>query len=163
MMLRKTIHRSSWNFFFFFFFVSSLILVSFSFFSPRSGAEGLCLLPPRSCGGAPGYMSGQVSSSHWVVSSSKTRRPCAPLGARYMGQPRMTWSAVCSSTPHSQAAEGVTPHLCIFERNRPTPVRRRFSRTQASLGKGIPLVWEPTLGMKARSLVEFVRHSALQL
>jgi len=42
--------------------------------------------------------------------------------------------AVCSSTPHLQFAEGTKPHLCIVERNCPTPVRRRFSLTQEGLG-----------------------------
>ena len=41
---------------------------------------------------------------------------------------------VCSSSPHSQAAEGAMPHLCKQERKRPTPVRRRFSRTHAWQG-----------------------------
>jgi len=29
-----------------------------------------------------------------------------------MGHWRATWSTVCSSAPHSQAAEKVIPHLC---------------------------------------------------
>ena len=44
---------------------------------------------------------------------------------------------VCSSAPHSQAAEEVIPHLHKQERKRLTPVRRRLSRTQVlSSGEG---------------------------
>jgi len=39
---------------------------------------------------------------------------------------------------HLQFAEGTKPHLCIVERNSPTPVRRRISLTQESLGRVIP-------------------------
>ena len=49
-----------------------------------------------------------------------------------------TWSAVCSEAPHSQFGEGARPHLCMDEWNRPTPVRRRLSLTQAARGKPIP-------------------------
>ena len=45
------------------------------------------------------------------------------------------WSTVCLSAPHSQAAEEDIPHLYKQERKRPTPVRRRLSRTQALLGR----------------------------
>jgi len=48
-----------------------------------------------------------------------------------------TWSTVCSE-PHSQAAEEAIPHLYRQEPKRPTPVRRRLSRTQALLGSVIP-------------------------
>jgi len=43
--------------------------------------------------------------------------------------------AVCSSAPHSQAAEEAVTHLYKQERKRPTPVRTRLSRTQALLGR----------------------------
>jgi len=43
------------------------------------------------------------------------------------------WSTVCSSAPHLQFAECTKLHLCIVERNNPTPVRRRFSLTQEGL------------------------------
>ena len=46
-------------------------------------------------------------------------------------------STVCFA-PHSQAAEEAISHLCRQERKRPTPVRRRLSRTQALLGRVIP-------------------------
>jgi len=56
-------------------------------------------------------------------SSSRTVRPCTTCEDRWTGQRRTTWSTVCSSAPHSQAAEEVIPHLCRQEGKRPTPVR----------------------------------------
>ena len=75
-------------------------------------------------------------SQHRVL-SSKIVRPCAPCGARCIGHAIRTWSAVCSEAPHSQFGEGARPHLCMDEWNRPTPVRRRLSLTQAAWGKPI--------------------------
>ena len=69
------------------------------------------------------------------VSSSKTVRPRAPCGVRCIGHAVSTWSAVCSEAPHSQFNEGARPHLCMDEWNRPTPVRRRLSLTQAARDK----------------------------
>ena len=63
----------------------------------------------------------------------QNRQPCAPCGAREHAV--STWSAVCSEAPHSQFGEGARPHLCMDEWNRPTPVRRRLSLTQAARGK----------------------------
>ena len=65
----------------------------------------------------------------------QNRQICAPCGARCIGHAVRTWSAVCSEAPHSQFGEGARPHLCIDEWNRPTPVRRRLSLTQATRGK----------------------------
>ena len=79
-----------------------------------------------------------MSLSQHRVSSSKTVRPRAPCGARCIGHTISTWSAVCSEAPHSQFGEGARPHLCMDEWNRPTPVRRRLSLTQAARGKPIP-------------------------
>ena len=79
-----------------------------------------------------------MSLSQHRVSSSKTVRPRAPCGARCIGHAVSTWSAVCSEAPHSQFGEGARPHLCMDEWNRPTPVRRRLSLTQAARGKSIP-------------------------
>jgi len=45
-------------------------------------------------------------------------------------------SAICSSAPQLQLAEGTKPHLCIVERNSPAPVRRRFSLNYEGLGLG---------------------------
>jgi len=77
-------------------------------------------------------------SSHSVVSSSRTVRPCSPWGGLWIGHWRTTRSTVCSSAPHSQAAEETIPHLYKHERKRPTPLRRRLSRTQALLGRVTP-------------------------
>jgi len=49
-----------------------------------------------------------VLSSHSVVSSSRTVRPCSPWGCRWIGHWRTTWSTVCSA-PNSQAAEEAIP------------------------------------------------------
>jgi len=57
---------------------------------------------------------------------------------RWIGHLRTTWSTVCSSAPHSLAAEEAIPHLYKQERKRPTLMRRRLSRTQALLGRVIP-------------------------
>ena len=70
-----------------------------------------------------------------LIHSELSRIPC---GWWYMGQNVMIWSAVCSSAPHSLDAVEAMPHLCIDDRKRPTPVRRRFSRTQSGLGSPIP-------------------------
>jgi len=66
-------------------------------------------------------ISDQVLSSHSTVSSSRTVRPCSPWGCRWIGHWRTTWSTVCSSAPHSQAAEEAIPHLYMQGRKRPTP------------------------------------------
>ena len=97
------------------------------------------------------------------VSSSKTIRPRAPCGARCIGHAVSTWSAVCSEAPHSQFGEGAKPHLCMDEWNRPTPVRRRLSLTQAARGKPISTGLAPVRGTKVRSLEAFSQYSAFHL
>ena len=77
-------------------------------------------------------------SSHSIVSSSWTVRPCSPWGGRWIGHWRTTWSTACSSAPHSQAAEEAIPHLYKQEQKHPTPVQWRLSQTQPLLGKVIP-------------------------
>ena len=72
---------------------------------------------------------------------------------------RTTWSRVCSSAQHSQAAEEAIPHLYKQERKRPTLVWRRWSRAQALLGMVIP-GYLPYSGIKVRSLVGLSAHSA---
>ena len=89
------------------------------------------------------------------VSSSKTVRPRAPCGARCIGHVVRTWSAVCSEAPHSQFGKGARPHLCMDEWNRPTPVRRQLSLTQAARGKPIPTGLAPVPGTKAQGLEDF--------
>jgi len=65
------------------------------------------------------------------------QNPCSLWGGRWIGCWTTTWSTVCSA-PHSHAAEEAISHLYKQERKRPTPVRRRLSRTQAFLGRVIP-------------------------
>ena len=55
------------------------------------------------------------------------------------------------------------PHLCMDEWNRPTPVRRRLSLTQAARGKPIPTGLAPVQGTKARSLKAFLQYSVFHL
>jgi len=69
-------------------------------------------------------ISGQMLSSHSIVPSSRTVRPWSPWGGRWIRHWRTTWSMVCSSAPHSQAAEETIPHLYRQERKCPTPVGR---------------------------------------
>ena len=82
------------------------------------------------------------------VSSSKTVRSRAPCGARCIRHAVSTWSAVCSEAPHWQFGEGARPHLCMDEWNRPTPVRRRLSLTQAARGKPTQQAWHWSRGQK---------------
>ena len=98
----------------------------------------------------PHKISGEVLSSHSIVSSSWTVRLCSPWGGRWIGHWKTTWSTVCSSAPHSQAAEEAIPHLYKQEWKRPTPVRRRFNRTHTVLGRAIPGEWMPVSSGVAR-------------
>ena len=110
----------------------------------RTGAEGLSFYYPRLL--------------HWLnqmLAVTGQIRPRAPCGVRYVGHAVSTWSSVCSKAPHSQFGEGERPHLCMDEWNRPTPVRRRLSLTQATRGKLIPTGLAPVLGTKAHSLEAF--------
>ena len=89
-----------------------------------------------------------MSLSQHRVSSSKTVRPRTPCGARCIGHAVSTWSAVCSEAPHSQFGEGARPHLCMDEWNRPTPVRRRLSLTQAAGGSPSQQAWHQSRAQK---------------
>ena len=93
------------------------------------------------------------------VSSSKTVRSCAACGARCIAHAVSTWSAVCSEALHSQFGEQARPHLCMDKWNRPTPVRRQLSLTEASRGKPISTSLAPVPGTKARSLEAFSQYS----
>ena len=97
----------------------------------RTGAEGLSFYYPRLLHCLNQMLAVMLLSQH-RVSSSKTVRPRAPCGVRCIGHAVSAWSAVCSEAPHSQFGEGARPHLCMHEWNRPTPVRRRLSLTQAA-------------------------------
>ena len=101
-----------------------------------------------------------VLLSQHQVSSSKTTRPRAPCDSRCIGHAVSTWSIVCSEVPHSQFGEGARPHLCMDKWNRPTPVRRRLSLTQATRDKPIPTGLAPVSGTKARSLGTPSQYSA---
>ena len=76
---------------------------------------------------------------------------------------RIKFQFVCSEAPHSQFGEGARPHLCMDEWNRPTPVRRRLSLTQAARGKPIPTGLAPAPGTKARSMEAFSQYSVFHL
>ena len=77
--------------------------------------------------------------SQHLVSSSQTVRPIIPCSAQCMRHVKILLSAVCSLVPHSHFAEEARPHLCMDEPERPTPVHRRLSLTQAVLVKLIPI------------------------
>ena len=117
----------------------------------RTAAEGLSFYCSRLLHCLNQMLAVVLLSQH-RVSSSKTVRPRASCGARCIRHAVSTWSAVCSEAPHSQFGERARPHLCMDEWNRPTPVRRRLSLTQAARGKPIPTGLAPVRGTKARSL-----------
>ena len=128
----------------------------------RTGAEGLSFYYPRLLYCLDQMLAVMLLSQH-RVSSSRTVRPRAPCGARCMGHIVSTWYAVCSEAPHSRFGEGARPHLCMDEWNRPTPVRRRLSLTQAARGKPIPTGLALVPGTKARSLEALSQYSAFHL
>ena len=131
----------------------------------RTEAEGLSFHYPRLLHCLDQMLAVMLLSQHRVSSSnsSKTVRPRAPCGARCIGHAVSTWSAVSSEASHSQFGEGARPHLCMDEWNRPTPVRRRLSLTQAARGKSIPTGLAPVSGTKARSLEAFSQYSIFHL
>ena len=128
----------------------------------RTGAEGLSFYYSRLLHCLDQMLAVMSLSQHRVL-SSKTVRPRAPCGARCIGHAVSTWSAVCSEAPHSQFGEGAKPRLCMDEWNRPTPVRRRLSLTQAARGKPIPTGLAPVSGTKSRSLEAFSQYSVFHL
>ena len=83
-------------------------------------------------------MAGHVPDSHLAKLSFTVSKLRIPFGWRYMGHDVIIWSAVYFSAPHPQNAVEAMLHLCIDDRKRPTPVRRRLSRTQAGLGSPMP-------------------------
>ena len=88
------------------------------------------------------------------------RQAMQSVGRRWIEHWRTTWSTVCSSVPHSQAAEEAIHHLYKHKQKRPTLVRRLSSRTLTLLGRVIPGWWAPVTGMKMWSLVGLSVHSA---
>ena len=128
----------------------------------RNGAEGLSFYYTRLLHCLDQMLAGVVLSQH-RVSLSKTFRHRAPCGARCIGHAVSTWSAVCSEAPHSQFGEGARPHLCMDEWNRPTPVPRRWSLTQAARGNPIPTGLAPVPGTKTRRLEAPSQYSVFHL
>ena len=114
----------------------------------RTGAEGLSFYYPRLLNCLNQMLAVVLLSQHQVL-SSKTVRPCAPCGAQCIGHAVRTWSAVCLEVPHLQFGEGARSHLCMDEWNRPTPVLKRLSLTQATWSKPIPTTLALVLGTKA--------------
>ena len=128
----------------------------------RTGAEVLSFYYTRLLHCLNQMLAVVLLSQH-RVSSSETVRTRAPYGAQCIGHTVSTWSAVCSEAPHSKFGEGARPHLCMDEWNRPTPVRRRLSLTQAAWGKPIPTGLAPVSSTKARSLEAFSQYSVFHL
>ena len=128
----------------------------------RTGAESLSFYYPR-LRNCLNQMLAVVLLSQHRVSLCKTIRPHASCDAQCIGHAVSTWSVICSEVPHSQFSEGVRPHLCMDEWNRPTPVCRWLSLTQAARGKPIPTGLAPVLGTKARSLEAFLQYSIFHL
>ena len=120
----------------------------------RTGAEGLSFYYPRLLYCPDQMLAVMLLSQHWVL-SCKTVRRCAPCGARCMGHAIRTWFAVCSAAPHSKFGEGARRHLCMDEWNRPTPVLKRLSLTQAARDNIIPIGLAPVLGTKTQILEAF--------
>ena len=108
-------------------------------------------------------MAGHVLGSHLAKLSFTVSRLRIPFGWWYKRQDVIIWDAVCSSAPHSQDAVEAMPHLCINDRKKPTPVWRRFIRTQAGLGSLIPGERASTSSKIACKRKELSRHSMLHL
>ena len=94
-------------------------------------------------------------SSRLIVSSSRTVRPCSPWG-QWIGHWRTAWSTVCSSAPHSQAAEEDIPHLYRQEQKHQKLVRRRLRQTQTLLGRVTPGDTCRCQGWKCRVLWDYL-------
>ena len=90
-------------------------------------------------------------NSIFLYGWARIRQPPCQALVRIEQTPNSIWMAICGTrcynmvcslllctAPHSQDAVEAMPHLGIDDRKRPTPVRRRFSRTQAGLGSPIP-------------------------
>ena len=93
-------------------------------------------------------------SQHQVL-SPKTVRPRAPCGDRCIGHAVRTWSTVFSEAPHLQFGKEASPHLCMDEWNRPTPVCRPLSLTQTTRGKPISTGLAPVSEQKHKAWKHF--------
>ena len=128
----------------------------------QTGAEGLSFYYPKLL-----YCLNQMLAvmllSQNRVSSSKTVRPRVPCGARCIGHAARTWSSVCLILHHTRNLVKERDLICMDEWNRPTPVSRRLSLTQAARGKPIPTDLALVPGTKTRSLKAFSQYSAFHL
>ena len=128
----------------------------------RTGAEGLYFYYPRLLYYLDQMLAVMLLSQH-RVSSSKTVRPRAPCSVRCIEHAVRTWSAVCSEAPNLQFGEGAKPYSCMDEWNRPTPIRRQLSLTQAARHTPIPAGLAMVPGTKARSLEAPSQYSLFHL
>ena len=128
----------------------------------RTGAESLSFYYPRLLY-CPDQMLAVMLLSQHRASSSKTVRTRVACGARCKGHAYRTSSAVCSAAPHSQFGKGARPHLCMDKWNRPTPVLKRLSLTQAAQNKLIPTGLASVLGIKTQCLKAFLQYSAFHV
>jgi len=86
------------------------------------------------CTALPHEISGQVYSSHSIVSSSRTVRPCSPWEGRWIGHWKTTMvNGLISCATLTSCRSGHTPFVQTGQK-RPTPVWRWLSRTQAVCG-----------------------------
>ena len=117
----------------------------------RIGPEGFSFYCPKLLYCLNQMLAVMLLRQHQVrqtSSSSKIVRPRAPCGARCIANAIRIWSAVCLAASHSQFGEGARPHFCMDKWNRPTPVFKRLSLTQAARGKPIPTGLAPVPGTK---------------
>jgi len=63
-----------------------------------------------------------VLLSQSTVSSSRAAKPNVPFGGWYRRQDVSMWSAVCSSIPHLQFAEGTKTHCALLNETVPSHV-----------------------------------------
>jgi len=96
-------------------------------------------------------------SSHSIILSSRTVRPCTPRGWSSMdwtAEYNMVNTQRSALVRHTHSRKRGNTRLCKQERKIPTPVRRRLSWTKAIFGRSVPAGWVSMSGMKVRRLVE---------
>ena len=113
----------------------------------------------------------------WATLTSRRRghtQECSGAGTRGNGVPtpfsrfviKWVWSCFKMAilggvpTPFFSSTSLAIFRLCKQKRKRPTPVRRRLSRTHHAVLAGLFQEWVPMSGMKVRSLVVLSNHSA---
>ena len=126
--------------------------------------RGFILLLPQTAALPESDAGSDVIKPAWSCVIQNRQTSCSMWCPMYsIGHVVRIWSAVCLEAPHSQFGEEATPHLCMDEWNRPTPVRRRLSLTQAARGKPISTGLAPVWGTKARSLEATSQYSVFHL